>query len=416
MTESRFLNVFLLFAVLVQACVSFRWTGTVTVANSSLIPACLGQDVTLAWDYAKRQNESVVNLEWRYHRIDALNDEVLATEVNGNFFTDPATVQRVEFIPGAGIRLLGVTAASSGIYTVQVNLNVGGNIVTHTDSVKVVVTDQPITASPQLEAHFKGAQYNAATQQHELILTCGTFTELWMARADVVWTTPDGHTVTSTTRGENGQFVLAVPNPFVGGQYTCNINRDSPITLCFSEESPLTRGATVTVDQTDGRLALMESEYKLVQQQMTQMAAQLQALENSTADMSNQLGHDLHGVDASVLNGSGTLTPVVVPGRGSVRLVNGSSPTSGRVEILVNGEWGTMCDDLWNVHAATVVCRQLGYLTDSPISLTQGGGSGPIQLDDVVCNGTESTLLDCQHLDIGTSNCNHAEDIWVTCA
>ncbi len=45
---------------------------------------------------------------------------------------------------------------------------------------------------------------------------------------------------------------------------------------------------------------------------------------------------------------------------GEVRLVGGSNYTEGRVEICLSDEWGTVCDQMWNVTEASVVCRQLG--------------------------------------------------------
>jgi hypothetical protein len=48
-----------------------------------------------------------------------------------------------------------------------------------------------------------------------------------------------------------------------------------------------------------------------------------------------------------------------------IRLVGTDVPTQGRLEVCLFGVWGTVCDDLWTDSNSKVVCRQLGYDSNS---------------------------------------------------
>ncbi|XP_071486165.1 scavenger receptor cysteine-rich domain superfamily protein-like [Diadema antillarum] len=104
---------------------------------------------------------------------------------------------------------------------------------------------------------------------------------------------------------------------------------------------------------------------------------------------------------------------------GAVRLVDGSGSYEGRVEIFYDSQWGTVCDDYWDIADATVVCRQLGFAnaTDVFRHAYFGGGKPdqPIYLDDVHCNGNETELTDCEHRGWGIEDCIHYEDAGVRC-
>ena len=87
------------------------------------------------------------------------------------------------------------------------------------------------------------------------------------------------------------------------------------------------------------------------------------------------------------------------------------------MEIFIGGQWGTVCDDGWDLPDAQVVCRQLGC--GNALSALHGAffglGQGPIGLDDINCIGHESNLTQCDHGGLGSHNCGHYEDAGVVC-
>ena len=101
----------------------------------------------------------------------------------------------------------------------------------------------------------------------------------------------------------------------------------------------------------------------------------------------------------------------------NVRLVNGNVTSEGRVEVYYGGQWGTVCDDDWDITDANVVCRQLGFPGAATVLLSAhfGQGTGQILTDNVNCSGNEERLQDCGFTGWGVYNCNHTEDASVTC-
>uniref|UniRef100_A0A4W3GAN6 SRCR domain-containing protein n=1 Tax=Callorhinchus milii TaxID=7868 RepID=A0A4W3GAN6_CALMI len=98
--------------------------------------------------------------------------------------------------------------------------------------------------------------------------------------------------------------------------------------------------------------------------------------------------------------------------------LSGSSICSGRVEILSNNTWGTVCDDSWDIREAGVVCGQLdcGPAVRTVGQAGFGQGAGQIWLDELHCRGSESFLWDCVSASAGRSDCVHKEDAGVVCS
>ena len=99
-------------------------------------------------------------------------------------------------------------------------------------------------------------------------------------------------------------------------------------------------------------------------------------------------------------------------------MAGGHLAYEGPVEVFYKGIWGTVCDNYWDLHDATVVCHQLEFpaAIAAKTSATFWKGAGKIWMDRVMCTGNESSLLDCDHSGWGINKCSHDEDAGVICS
>lgn len=107
----------------------------------------------------------------------------------------------------------------------------------------------------------------------------------------------------------------------------------------------------------------------------------------------------------------------------SVRLTNADSQSHvGTVQIFADNRWAEVCDDEWDDDDASVLCRELGFVSGHALT-----GVSKYEeefeswvlfkkaFDNVSCTGSETSLLDCPKRRFSASTCRANKLAGVIC-
>ncbi|XP_071394199.1 scavenger receptor cysteine-rich type 1 protein M130-like, partial [Centroberyx affinis] len=101
----------------------------------------------------------------------------------------------------------------------------------------------------------------------------------------------------------------------------------------------------------------------------------------------------------------------------SVRLVDGTSLCSGRLEVKSNQFWSSVCEADFDQQDAEVVCRELGCGAPSVLQgALYGEAEALMWTKEFQCEGSESVLLDCGSSGSARNTCSPGKAVGLTCS
>lgn len=106
-----------------------------------------------------------------------------------------------------------------------------------------------------------------------------------------------------------------------------------------------------------------------------------------------------------------------------VRLLGGRTPHEGRLQVMLDGKWGTVCNYNWNIVNAALVCHQLGLTLNpddwylEPNEIPSAGMTEDILLSNVECNEFDKDITKCKAETIESfeNSCTHDNDVGIRC-
>ncbi|XP_069095262.1 deleted in malignant brain tumors 1 protein-like isoform X2 [Pleurodeles waltl] len=112
-----------------------------------------------------------------------------------------------------------------------------------------------------------------------------------------------------------------------------------------------------------------------------------------------------------------TTTSKITISNSDVRVINGTTACRGRLEVRYLEVWRSVCDFTWDMKEAHVACRQIGC---GPALAAEkngfyGFGQSDIVLEILSCNGTETSVMECQRRDWTSARCGRSNAVGVIC-
>ena len=178
---------------------------------------------------------------------------------------------------------------------------------------------------------------------------------------------------------------------------------------------------TVTVDTPDGQVIVLNNNvvvnqigqftFPLALNQKWQIGGQWQVSVSGVKILDAKIAMETAFKRPNYEN-----TPCSTQLEGEIRLID------TRLEICHANVWGTVCDDsptnnfIFDPQAIDVICQSFGFDQGEQIHRNLvPNGTGQIWLDNLNCNGNESSITECSSLGYGVNNCSHSEDVGIRC-
>lgn len=99
---------------------------------------------------------------------------------------------------------------------------------------------------------------------------------------------------------------------------------------------------------------------------------------------------------------------------GDVRLWGGNE-SEGVLQVFMDKEWGSVCDNSWDFADADVACRQLGFASATSDLEYRYDADGNFKVVDAACTGLESRLVECRR-GYDFSRCNIFDEVGLVCS